>query len=244
MKKRIVYISILIMIFMVSGCTSEETISELENNQNEDEEAIIVNDDSTKGEEEMEFVFMTKEEFIYYIENNDVGVTEKDFDGIDIDDFIARNYLNEDNILRIKLDVAIEDYLKELESERLSTYLAHGIVSVDSTEEEYTDFRNRFILSITDGQIITSGKEIDLIDWYRVSYENSDGKIMTEYMWIGQTKHLDKFEIRNEDGIFLIQIPWDSSGFGYEAGFFYNKNQKYFYTGGKFDWGIQFTEME
>ena len=248
MKKALLSVLVLAIICLGSGCTSEEAIQGLGNNKNEEHETMPPID-ANKGEEEMEIVLMTREEFIKYIEENQdmetVDITAGDLEGIDIDGFIAYGYFSEENVGRGYLRNALESYLDHLESERLSVYLAHEIVSIESTDSEYDEFRARFIVSITDGKIIASGKEIDLIDYYRMSYEDLEGKTMTEYMWVGQTKHFDKFVIRDEDGVSLIQIPWDSSGFGYEGPFFYNKSQKYFLTGnGKLEWGILFTEME
>ena len=250
MKRVLFCISILTAVIIASGCMNKETIPAMGNNENEGEEAITVNDDN--AEEEQEIVLMTKEEFLIFIEENQdletVDITVDDLVGIDIDDFIAHWHLTKDVVDTTFLKNALEWYLRDIENQTLIAYLATELVSVDSTDEEYKAFLGKFISSI-DGMIIWSGGE-DLVGWYRVTFEaetyaHPEGEEKTEYMWILQTKNLSDFGTRLSDsGTYLIQIPWDSSGLGYEAGFFYNKNQKFFFTGGKFEWGIQFTEME
>ena len=236
-------ILILILTCFAAGCVSnggDETIS---GSIDDGAEETIPFIDNNK-EEVLDFDFMTKEEFINYIENNEVGVTLNDFEGIDIDDFIRREFFSVDNISSYNLVVALEGYLQKLEDDRLMAYLAKELVSVDSTDEEYKEFLGKFISSI-DGKIVSSGIENDFINWYRISWKESDGENRTEYMRIGQTKYLERYGTRCTDaGVYLLQIQWDSSGLGYEDPLFYNKNQKYFYAGGKFEWGIQFTEME
>ena len=250
MTKRIALCT-LALICMVSGCASQEELPGSENTENGVEVTMSAVDGNDTGGQDIEIVLMTKEEFINYIEENQdletVDITVGDLDGIDIDDFIAYWNFTEEVIGHRYLKKALETYLQDIEDQNRSAYFAHEIVNVDSTDEEYTEFLDRFIASITDGEILASGKEKDVVDHFRVYYEDSDGKEMSENMWIGQTKYLDEFGTRcvEPSGIYLIQIPWDSSGFGYEGQLFYNKNQKFFMTGdGKFEWGIQFTEME
>jgi len=188
---------------------------------------ILGCDNNKKGEEKMEFTFMTKEEFITYIDTNDTDVTLEDFDGIDIDDFISQSYFSKENISHYSLAVALDDYLRRMERQRRAAYMAQEIVSVDSSDVEYEKFRDQLILSIGGG-VESAGKH-NTLDVYQVSYTDSGGKKTWDYIYIGQTKHLKKYStIRDNAGYYIIQLPMDSEGLYFTSGFCYSKNKKYF----------------
>ena len=238
---------VFVVIGAMPGCQNDKAATIIDPAENIEQTEPEKQDE--QGEKEMEIQLLTVEEFIKCIEENQhleaVDITVDDLEGIDIEGFIEYGHFTKDSFGRRYLRNALESYLVHVEDEKLLEYLAHELVSVDSTDEEYEKFKQKFIPAI-DGKIISSGKYKDLIDWYRVIFKDSDGKERTEYMWIGQTKYLDKFVTSRSEssGVYYIQIPMDSSGFGYEGSFHYNKNKKFFYTGGKFEWGIMFFEME
>jgi hypothetical protein len=89
------------------------------------------------------------------------------------------------------------------------------------------------------------------LDSWRVYYKDADGKETGEYIFMGQTKYLDKCTTVDETdqyGYYLVIVPWDSEGMGIQRGLCYNKNKKFFLLAGLDDYFFElvktFTAME
>jgi len=189
--------------------------------------------DNVKGEEDKEYELISKEKFIEYIENNDVDVTMEDFKDVDIEDFIATNHITEEWVKRLNLSVLLEHYLAVLESNKRPTYLAREIVSVDSTDEEFKEFKNRFIYNVNGlvGDFEYAGSFDQYLTIYAFDYIDEDREESRERLYIGQTKYLGEYVTSNYDNpdwCYVIFLPMSSDGLVYEQSFSYNKDKKYF----------------
>jgi hypothetical protein len=181
---------------------------------------------------------MTKEELIEFIENNQhlvtVDITVEDLEGVDVDGLIARYHFTKEVIGHRYLRTAVDGYLNYLESKRRAVFMAQEIVSVDSTDEEYGAFREKFISSVSN-KVKYIGK-VGYLDQYWLYYTRPDGEESSSDMFIGQTKYLEEYSTgkycygKNPDEFrfFVIHIPWDSDGMVFEQGISYNKDRKYF----------------
>ena len=136
-----------------------------------------------QGENTMEEILLTKEEFVQLMEEYDVGVTIRDFEGIDIEDFIFKYRITEeyfDEFISMgpakgALRQLIEWYIEELPSwereKQLAPYLVRELKYVDSTEEEYKDFIDRYFSALQmDAEFLR--KEADVVDVYVVEVDN------------------------------------------------------------------------
>ena len=223
-------IIILAIICMTTGCQDKESVEPLYPGEAIDTEDTGEQTDTTnqEEEEEMEFDFMTKKEFIDYIETHDTGVTVEDFEGIDIDDFIHKRFLTNDNIYRFNLVSALEAYLRNLEAENRAVYFAQEIVSVESTDAEYEMFIKKFIAAT--GLKIEAIDTFDGLDPFYAYYEDEDGKEKWQYIYIGQTKNFSQIDVdyKEGDGYGYPVIIIRNGDMGSENRFCYNKNKKYF----------------
>ena len=125
-KKNNVFIILLLVVSLLSGCSIPL--------------------------EEEEIQFIKEEEFIQYIKANDVGVTPKDIEDINIDDFIKTWYLTNENIKDRVLSNLLNDYLENNEwqdnEKFIEPYLAYELRKVDSSDEEYEEFVQHLTLAI------------------------------------------------------------------------------------------------
>ena len=236
MRSIIVLISIVMIAIAAPSC------------DNSKEGETTIPEEITTGEEMItEKGLITKEELIEFIENNQhletVDITVEDLDGIDINDFILHWHFTKEIIGHRYLQSAIDGYKNYLKGIERAAFMAQEIVSVDSTEEEYVTFREKFISSISvSAKIKYIGKDGPL-DQYELYYTKPDGEETSTYMFIGQTKHLGEYGIGkynygkdpDEFRYYVIYIPWDSEGMVYEQGISYNKDRKYFLALSPFD---------
>ena len=105
----------------------------------------------------MEEKLLTKDEFIQLIKENDVGVTIENFNGVDIDEFIAHyqistqifnKFITGDFILSGILEGFIELTPHWQKEQQLAPYLVQELKYVESTYEEYMDFISRYFKAI------------------------------------------------------------------------------------------------
>lgn len=211
-KKNNVFIILLLVVSLLSGCSIPL--------------------------EEEEIQFIKEEEFIQYIKANDVGVTPKDIEDINIDDFIKTWYLTNENIKDRVLSNLLNDYLENNEwqdnEKFIEPYLAYELRKVDSSDEEYEEFVQHLTLAIEQNLWIinSTGRgsySIILKDREYISYN------------VGQTKDLYLSTENNETGKLKViegNIERDEPArldFGYfefamrnhSPHFYYSRCQKY-----------------
>ena len=127
----------------------------------------------------MEEKLLTKDEFIQLIKENDVGVTIENFNGVDIDEFIAHyqistqifnKFITGDFILSGILEGFIELTPHWQKEQQLAPYLVQELKYVESTYEEYMDFISRYFkatgqpaaqIRIEDNGVLLYGYEIE-----------------------------------------------------------------------------------
>ena len=132
-----------------------------------------------QGENIMEEKLLTKDEFIQLIKENDVGVTIENFNGVDIDEFIAHyqistqifnKFITGDFILSGILEGFIELTPHWQKEQQLAPYLVQELKYVESTYEEYMDFISRYFkatgqpaaqIRIEDNGVLLYGYEIE-----------------------------------------------------------------------------------
>ena len=198
---------------------------------------LILGNIFNQPEEEIDYI--TKEELFEYIETHDAGVTIEDFEGIDMEEFIksgggfrAGNEISPNyNFIS-----AIEMYWYKKEIERIEPYLAYEIKMVDSTDEEFEEFKERFVKIIEE-----SGRAIYPIErWsgngFMIELKNNSYEIM-----IGQTKYFDLN--RNSNDVNKIRVKkgnknkQETAAIDFRSGlfvtsimyqFYYSKSEKYF----------------
>lgn len=185
-------------------------------------------------ESEPAIELLTSEELLQIIRDNDTGVTEDDFEGIDIDDFIAFCRFQapsklEDTRLH-NLRPHLDRYLNHLEMELYDTsqYLALEKMRVDSTDEEYETFIEAYFKALDmeyEALGISSRDELDVYHVY------ADGEIRDfnnrYYLYIGRTMDIRRYKIEG-DGPFLL---YKKSGFfeiTESMNIYYNKDYKFF----------------
>ena len=199
---------------------------------------------AVNDKEQMEIQLITKEELLKFIKENQdsetVDITVDDLEGVDIDGFVARWHFTKDNIAGLFLKTKLDTYLLEIEAKGQPTYIAQELVSVNSTDAEYREFKEKFIASV-DNYFDHKGKVKSYLDRYHVYYNDLDGEEIWDYLYIGQTKYLDQFDTMkqgdpdNDSCYYEILLPVDSEGLTYVQGFYYNKNKKYFMVSDQYD---------
>ena len=180
-----------------------------------------------KGEDKMEKQLLTKDEFIKYIEENQdsdtVDITIADLESIDINDFISHYQYTKDNIDLFFLKYALERYMKHVSIRKLEPYMAKEIISVDSSVEEYTAFKEAYL------------KKIDLlyeflfIDDYDIDNYDMVIEGRSRRIQIGQTKNLEKcLLIKNNNDVYCVTYKVDASGLQRFTPIIYSSDFKYF----------------
>ncbi|MCL2253806.1 MAG: hypothetical protein FWC09_05110 [Lachnospiraceae bacterium] len=173
--------------------------------------------------------FVSKERFLEYIKTKDVGLSIKDFEVVEIEEFIAKWRLTEENMENtISRMVDGEYHLYDLEQWEKTRYMAREKFSVDSSDKEYREFINTYS-QIIDMEIKIS-EELPLGSGF-ISFEiEEDGKKTTLY--IDQTKNLFKHEFVELPNMYPqllnIVVWYGSSGSSAISPFCYSKNKKYF----------------
>lgn len=164
---------------------------------------------------------VTKKELLQYILDNDVGITESDFEGIDIDDFI-KLYSMTDRVMRMRnLKTMIEEYPWRKAFEDNLEIMAKEIVNVDSTDKEYKAFVDAFIKAVGE-EFYFLGSFSDGLDGYNIVMENERHSI-----YIGKTKNIDQYDIKGgRNGVLEISLP--SGDMYMTTNFCYSRDNKFF----------------
>lgn len=205
-------------------------------------------------ERESTMELITSQELLQIIRDNDTGITEDDFEGIDIDDFIAfcrfpTPSKREDTRL-LNLRPHLDRYLNHLEMKLYDTsqFLALELVRVNSTDEEYEAFIEAFFRAL-DMEYVDLGITRDGLDSYVVYGDNNRDSSNGYYLYIGRTVDIRKYKIEGE-GPFALHL---GGGFFETTVFmdiFCDKESKFFLcmdgpSGGDFHYVIlkTFTEV-
>ena len=191
------------------------------------EESEPPSDGATVQEIIIEEELITKEAFIEYIQTHDVGLSVEDFEGIDIEDFIAFWQFTPSDIGEYLWQESLEVYKRDLELKEKAKCLAITKISVESTDEEYKKFIKDFFIAI-------GKKDTDLSQSRQLGFYCYDvmadggGKV---YIYITQTKYIDELNIsRNPNRrpeLLEVFIPDGPDGAGTSGNLCYSKNKKY-----------------
>ncbi|MCL2634143.1 MAG: hypothetical protein FWD34_06470 [Oscillospiraceae bacterium] len=168
---------------------------------------------------------ITAEELLQYIEDNDVGLTEEDFEGVNIDDFIVHWHINNENLSKFILKNILESYRDYIQNKQNFEFVAKELISINSTDEEFDAFIILYFKAI--------GKESNHLGKYKTSVPIEVYEILDEddryVVWIGKTEIIEQFQIKETAFGLEIFIPegMDNS-FGSNHMFCYNKDNKFF----------------
>jgi hypothetical protein len=143
----------------------------------------------------------TKQELLQYIKDNEVGLTEEDFDGVDIDGFIEHYQFTTEEFARFNLKVLLEDYKTDKVYEQKAEIMAKEIKSVDSTDEEYQAFVEAYLKAVGKEYYFIGADKRFLLDVYGIKTEKINYCIC-----IGKTKNMDKYDISSGDSYGALEI--------------------------------------
>ena len=148
-------------------------------------------DENTKQGSDITMALITEQELLQYIEDNlDVGLTEKDFEDISINDFIKDLEFTSEDFGRYPLKLLVETYKENKYYEQRAAIMAKEIRSVDSTDEEYRAFIEAYLEDVGKESLFLGGNP-DGSYTYHIFTENGKYGIT-----IGRTKNMDQFDIR------------------------------------------------
>jgi len=182
---------------------------------------------SNKGEKTMKEGFASKEELLEYIQMNDAAdISVEDFEIIDIEQYIIKWRITKDNMENDIAEMVGDGYhLKELERWEKVRYMAREKVSVNTTEEEYHEFIDKFSNAINEAITIPA----DPLEFSSFVVDNGDKKTT---FYILQTKNIEEYQLVDLPNSYprLLEIGIDR--FGPEGAtsihpFCYSKNKKY-----------------
>jgi len=152
MKKIIL---VILAIVLLSAC--KETIEPVEPISTNIPIATNNPNSNKEGESNVEKVLLTKEEFVQLLEKYDLGVTIKDFDGLDIDDFILKYEVTQEFLDEVISDNStiswflgryIEDMPEWEQQKKINPYLVRALKYADSVDEEYEEFIDRYFKAL------------------------------------------------------------------------------------------------
>jgi len=155
------------------------------------------------------------------MKENDTGLTEEDFAGIDIDGFIRHWSLTSETFTRSNLKKFLENYREYIFREGRAEIMAKEIKSVGSTNGEYEAFVEAF-LNAVDGDIHSSGAA-DGLDVYNIDKADERYQIR-----IGRTEKIDQYDIRNTGFYETYEIYLPSGDMQMRAAFCYSSDGKFF----------------
>jgi hypothetical protein len=182
-----------------------------------------VNDDEIipQGKDDDELVLLTTQELLEYIGNNNVGLKESDFEGIDINDFIKRERLTAEKARRYNLKKMLESYKTELVLKREYFIMAGEVIAADSTDQEYKAFLDAYFNELDIKPSLAGSYGIDRYDINKGTEKYS--------LYIGKTKDLKRYKIDNDGTFETCQIYIPAYGDGYYCmPFCYGGNNKFF----------------
>lgn len=183
--------------------------------------ANVQTDDSQREKGEANMVLLTKEELFQYLENNNVGLTENDFEGIDIDDFISERIITDSTFRLINWETIFEAYQLSKDIQRRHSIMAREKISVEYTAGDYEAFVKSYFSAI-DGKVDDLGN-VQGLNAYRIITESGSSNI-----WIGKTINIDEYDIRNSGYHDTLEIYIPNGDMALRAPFCYSDDGKYF----------------
>ena len=182
-----------------------------------------------------EIDYMTKEEFINYIQSNDFGVTINDFDGINIEEFVRLFYFTDEYQPEPNYKYIIQIYWNWKLEKEVEPYHAYELKSVESTNEEFSEFQKRFIEAIEGkGMVINptnrQGHGIEFIIEAKGSDSINFVLAQTKDLGFEDTKTF-KIIKRNSPDIEPLNLDFGYFEFAmrnYSPYFYYSKSNQYF----------------
>ncbi|MCL2253815.1 MAG: hypothetical protein FWC09_05155 [Lachnospiraceae bacterium] len=207
---------LILLVLLICGC----------NNQSDEEDQGSMIGGKTMKEETMKEELVSKERLLEYIQTNDVGLSVEYFDVIDIAEYISSLNLTEDNMKEyIEWLVSGNYHLKDLEHWEKANYMAREKFNVDSTDEEYQEFINKFSQAI--GKEIRDSQNHNM---FSSNFEIEDDNRKT-ILYIERTKNIENLEFfeRPNSSPRLLEIAVEAGGDGLRQLFLfcYSKNKKY-----------------
>jgi len=215
---------------MLFSCGGAETANPQPggNNTTEYSQAEINNPEENVADVEI----LTREIFLQYIRENDVGVTEEDFADVDIDDFLEqRAWSTTTDLSRFRIDTALENYRRYLENlpnlQREDRIFAREIRSVESTDEEFEAFVQAYFAEIgKEPAFVGSGLGIYRYD---IMYGDSGNLFMERYILeIGRTMDFVHHTITINNYRGFLQMDRTYGGSGTLDWFVYSGDDKFF----------------
>ena len=184
----------------------------------------VLPENNEKEEDIMKSEFITKEDFIKYIQTHDIGLSVEDFEFIYIEDFIVHWHITKDNIESNLSKIVSEGYyLEDIEQGKKAKYMAREKYSVDSTNEEFERFTTEFFKAINK-EVLRTGKEFGFT-WFDINDNRH------QYLWFAQTKDINGFYFFNNPNSYpkLLEVVIENGpdGAGIISNFCYSKNKKF-----------------
>jgi hypothetical protein len=181
-------------------------------------------------EEEMSDQFMTSDELISFINENqhleNVNITIDDLTGIDLLNFIEFNYINIERAKKLSLRNMLDRYRNDQFYKFLDPFAAYELKINESTDKEYSMFKDELF-----SKVRIKGKYL-LVDEFNVEHYDFIYEGNNERVRIGRTKNFETTDITlNNAKIHCVTYVLDSSGFTNWAPIYYSKNAKYFILG-------------
>jgi len=187
--------------------------------------------------ETMNEPLLTKEEFLRLASENEnlLGVIVSEFEDIDLDDMIqylkmSKSMFRSFTTGGLIFEAIFESYVSGIERRKIQAHRATVRREVDSTDEEYEEFKNRFFEKI--------GGTTQIPSDYRVFARRHDfteefffqeGDRTLSFL-IGRTMYFERLETLEgwefPESNFQVFMPVDSAEFG--ATVYISKNGKYF----------------
>ena len=174
-----------------------------------------------KGRDDENMVFVTKEEFLQYINENDVGVKESDFEGVDIDDYIKESLFTADSLRRFSPKGMLDSYKREQDLKRQNAIMAQEILCVDSTDEEFDAFLQAFFEALAIQPTFLNTK--NGASHYLITRNDE-----RYYLYIGQTKNLQESTLDNKGYEGRLRILFPEGEMSVALPFCYDKNTQFF----------------
>jgi len=227
-NKKTLLVILTILIITTYGCVSGDIVhigNDLKNGGMADSNESFDNEAEAR-EDEIILDLLTKQEFLQYLSENDVGLAEEDFEGIDLDDFIRSCGITSESIEQLLPNmpktVLIYRMLKVIAQEH--AIYAKEIRSVDSSDEEYEAFIVKLMEEIgCDYNFL--GKDFYGLDSYEVFLKT--GRLV---LMIGRTRDIPNYIIKDggDDSFGSLFIDFPVSDMFLSLFFCYSGDYKFF----------------